>query len=82
MNKRELKKRLNYSISGAIDLVNLSGDPKSAQSKTEELLALYENMIKEINNARLLPDTKSKKAHFKKIKTDFNDKISKMFDGL
>lgn len=82
MNRRELKKRLHYSVSGAIDLIFLSADQKQAEEKTEQLLAIYEKTISEISNAKLLPDTKSRKAHFRKLKDDFNTKINQIFEGL
>lgn len=82
MKKRELKKRVNRSISAAIDYVLLTADSKNVEAKTEKLLAIYEEMIKDINNSKLLKKEKSMKAHFNNLKTDFNKKINKVFESL
>ncbi|MFN3939961.1 MAG: hypothetical protein ACK4IY_05200 [Chitinophagales bacterium] len=82
MKKRILKKRINRNISGALDLLYLSASQSDIDAKSELLLNLYEQSIREINNAKLLPDTKSRKAHFKKLKDHFNQSIGKVFEGL
>lgn len=48
------------------------------EAKTEKLLAIYEEMIKDINDSKLLKKEKSMKAHFNNLKTDFNKKINKV----
>lgn len=82
MKKRKLKKRINQNISGAIDLLYLSASQADIDTKSEQLLNLYEQSIREINNAKLLPDSKSRKAHFKKLKDNFNQSVGKVFEGL
>ncbi len=82
MKKRELKKRVRYSISAAIDYVLIHSDSKQVEAKAESLLNLYDEMLKEINRTKSLPKGKSVKAHFNQLKKDFNSKITGVFDGL
>lgn len=82
MNKRKLKKRINQNISEAIDLLYLSASQSEIDAKSDSLLNLFEHSIKEINNAKLLPDAKSRKAHFKKLRDNFNQSIGKVFEGI
>lgn len=75
MNKRTLKKRVFYIISDAVDHVVLDTKQVDPEKKTGELLNLYDATLDKINECRYITDKGQVKAHFRKVKDDFNKSI-------
>lgn len=75
MNKRTLKKRVFYIISDAVDHIVLDPNQADPEKKTGELLNLYDSTLDKINECRYIADKGQLKAHFRKVKDDFNKSI-------
>ncbi|HCK22031.1 MAG TPA: hypothetical protein DHW15_07700 [Bacteroidetes bacterium] len=78
MKRRTLKKRIYHIISDAVDHVYFDADTKDSEQSIEQLLALYDTTIEEINDYRHLTDQQSAKAHFKGVKERFNAQVTKI----
>lgn len=78
MKRRTLKKRIYHIVSDAVDHIYFDADGKDTEQSIEQLLALYDTTIEEINDYRHITDPKSVKAHFNGVKQRFNEQIAKL----
>ncbi len=80
MNKRKLKKRIRSIVTDAIDIANSEKATEvEIDNKVNKLLDLYDTSISKVSEAKILPDTKSRRSYFKNLQKDFNETMKDIF---
>lgn len=81
---KNLKKDIDYTLGDIIDISRLSAelDPNVDKEKSEaivnEVFETYDELITKVNTK----DVKNKKAHFKAISTELEDKANVLIDKV
>ncbi len=75
-NKRDLKKDINYVLGDIIEAVyvweyaNPEKDTKKSEAVIDEAIATFDELIEKVNDRKV----ENKKAHFKSINQELEDK--------
>ncbi|MDX1271358.1 hypothetical protein [Bizionia paragorgiae] len=75
-NKRDLKKDINYVLGDIIEAVyvwqytNSDKDPKASEAIIDEAIVTFDELIEKVNDRKV----ENKKAHFKAINTELEEK--------
>ncbi|TYB70477.1 hypothetical protein ES677_11150 [Bizionia gelidisalsuginis] len=75
-NKRDLKKDINYVLGDIIEAVyvwqytNTEKDPKASEAVIDEAIITFDELIEKVNDRKV----EDKKAHFKAINTELEEK--------
>ena len=75
-NKRDLKKDINYVLGDIIEAVyvwqytNSDKDPKASEAIIDEAIVTFDELIEKVNDRKV----DNKKAHFKAINTELEEK--------
>ncbi len=83
-NIRDLKKDINFVLGDIIEAVyvweyeNTDKDTKKSEAIIDEAIETFDNLITKVNNKSV----ENKKAHFKAIKDELEDKGRALIDKL
>ncbi len=83
MSKRNAKRKIQYAIGDAIEELVVHGGTtdKNFDVKAEQIFALHDVAIADINKEKTVEGRTAKKTHFKKIFSDFETGISKVLNS-
>lgn len=83
-NKRDLKKDINYVLGDIIEAVyiwelsNPEKDTKKSEKIIDEAIATFDDLITKVNDRSV----ENKKAHFKSINQELEDRGRKLIDQI
>ena len=84
MNKRKAKKRIQYEISDVLDYVLTKATVKgnendpAVQKNIDTLLDLFDASVTKVSEAKLLPDKKARRKHFR----DMQENLDKALESV